>query len=199
MFYSARMTKKPHHHGNLRAELITAGLEILHEGGLESLSMRKLAIKAGVSHAAPKHHFTNLTSLHTALMTEGYKMFAADMRSEMIIAPQDPREIILAAGRGYLGFAINNEGLFNLMFGGTPRDMDDPNLQTASEAAFDVLREISAPIKKGVGGAEINELMIWSLIHGLARLMLHAKRDNIQAAKADETWQLVLPPLEFEA
>lgn len=67
-----------------------------------------------------------------------------------------------------------------------------------TEAAYDVLREICAPIVKGEGGGEINELMIWSLIHGLARLMLHSKRDSMNADQAYETWRLILPPLEFE-
>ena len=190
--------KKPHHHGDLRTALIEAGLELLKSGGPETLSIRKLAAKAGVSHAAPAHHFSNLTALHSALMAEGYKMFAASMRSEITTAPDDPRERILAAGRGYLTFAMNNEGLFNLMFGGTPRDYDDENLNKTAEDAYGVLREICAPITKGEGGAETNELMIWSLIHGLARLMLHSKRDSINADQAFETWRMILPPLDFE-
>lgn len=191
--------KKPHHHGNLRAALLDTGLELLNTGGLESLSMRKLATKAGVSHAAPAHHFANQTALHSALMTRGYEMFKDSMRSELDLAPADPRKRILAAGRGYLTFAQNNEGLFNLMFGGTPRDHDDAELYKASEEAYDVLREICAPIVKGEGGSEANELMIWSLIHGLARLVLHSKRDSINAEKSFETWRLILPPLEFDA
>ncbi|MBL4874701.1 MAG: TetR/AcrR family transcriptional regulator [Rhodobacteraceae bacterium] len=189
--------KKPHHHGNLRAALLEAGLELLHDGGLENLSMRKLASKAGVSHAAPAHHFANQTALHSGLMTEGYKMFTVAMQSEIKLAPNDPREIILAAGRGYLTFTQENEGLFNLMFGGTPRDHDDAELNKASEEAYNVLREICVPIVKGEGGSEANELMIWSLIHGLARLVLHSKRDTINAEKSFETWRLILPPLEF--
>ncbi len=191
--------KKPHHHGNLRAALVEAGLELLQLGGPETLSIRKLAMKAGVSHAAPAHHFANMTALHSALMTEGYKIFAASMRSEILKSPRDPRERILAAGRGYLIFAQNNEGLFNLMFGGTPRDDGDESLNIAAEDAYDVLREISAPLVKGEGGSEINELMIWSLIHGLARLVLHSKRESIDAERSFETWRLILPPLEFES
>lgn len=126
-------------------------------------------------------------------------MFTDSMLSELNLAPSEPRERILAAGRGYLTFAQNNEGLFNLMFGGTPRDHEDADLNRASEEAYDVLREICAPIVKGEGGSEANELMIWSLIHGLARLVLHSKRDTINAEKSFETWRLILPPLEFDA
>ena len=183
----AMTPKKPHHHGNLRAALLEAGLEILLSGGPETQSMRKLAAKAGVSHAAPAHHFANLTALHSALMTEGYKMFAASMRSELEKSPNDPRERILGAGRGYLLFAQNNEWLFNLMFGGTPPDQDDENLNTAAADAYAVLREICAPIVNEEGGSEINELMIWSLIHGLARLILHSRRESINADQSFET------------
>jgi len=191
-------SKKSHHHGNLRAALLDAGLELLQSGGLETLSMRKLAAKAGVSHAAPAHHFANLTALHSALMTEGYKMFAGSMRVNLPHKPRDPRETILAVGRGYLTFALNNEGLFNLMFGGTPRDLTDEDLNQAADDAYDVLREICAPIVKGEGGSQANETMIWALIHGLARLALHTKRGSINAEQAFDTWRLILPPLEFE-
>lgn len=189
--------KKPHHHGDLRAALIKAGLELLQSGGPETLSIRKLAAKAGVSHAAPAHHFANLTALHSALMAEGYKMFTAAMRAEIVKSPNDPRERILAAGRGYLMFVRDNEGLFNLIFGGTPRDDNDKYLHQMAEEAYDVLREICAPMEIGEGGSEINELMIWSLIHGLARLTLHSRRDSINTDQAFETWRLILPPLEF--
>ncbi len=189
--------KKPHHHGDLRAALIKAGLELLQSGGPETLSIRKLAAKAGVSHAAPAHHFANLTALHSALMAEGYKMFTAAMRAEIVKSPDDPRERILAAGRGYLMFVRDNEGLFNLIFGGTPRDDNDEYLHQMAEEAYDVLREICAPMVIGEGGSEINELMIWSLIHGLARLTLHSRRDSINTDQAFETWRLILPPLEF--
>lgn len=193
------MSKKSHHHGNLKEALVIAGLELLQSGGPEALSIRKLAIKAGVSHAAPAHHFANLTALQSALMAEGYKTFAASMRSELEISSDDPRERILAAGRGYLKFAMDNVGLFNLMFGGTPRNHDDANLNHAAEDAYDVLREICAPIVEGEGGSEINELMIWSLIHGLARLMLHSKRESISPEQSFETWRLILPALEFKS
>ena len=190
--------KKTHHHGNLRAALISAGLEILSTGGVEDLSIRKLAAKAGVSHSAPAHHFANMTALHSALIAEGYGMFAASMRAEMAVAQSDPREQILASGRGYLTFAQRNVGLFNLMFGGTPRDEDDANLNRASEDAYDVLRKICTPIVKGEGGSEINELMIWSMIHGLAGLVLHSKPGSMDIESSFEIWRLILPPLEFE-
>ncbi len=59
--------EKPHHHGNLREALIVAGIEILKEGGLPALTLRACAARAGVSHAAPAHHFDGLPGLVTAI------------------------------------------------------------------------------------------------------------------------------------
>ena len=119
---------KPHHHGNLRETLIAAGLTLLREHGAEGLSIRKVAAHVGVSHAAPAHHFANLSALRTAVVTAGYREFTRTMLAEIALAEIalaeqgraviPPRDRILAALRGYLSFAVRNRALFQMMFGG---------------------------------------------------------------------------------
>ncbi len=194
--------KKAHHHGNLRAALIEAGMELLQSGGPAALSIRKLAAKAGVSHAAPAHHFPNLKALRTALAIDGFKMFTQSMEDQLAKVDNDPRRRILAAGRGYLYFAKENAGLFNLIFGGTELETDNQELEEAAERAYGVLQMIAAPIERGEkaspNGNESNELMIWSLIHGLSGLMLTDKSGLIDADHIDTIFESILPPLRFK-
>ncbi len=194
--------KKPHHHGNLRAALIVAGLELLQSGGVPALSIRKLAQKAGVTHAAPAHHFPNLKSLRTALAVEGFKMFTQSMESQLAEVDDDPRTRIIAAGKGYLRFAKDNSGLFNLIFGGTDLDGENAELVEASEAAYQVLQMIAEPIAirngASASGNKSNEMMIWSLIHGLAGLMLNDKSGRIDPAHIDQIFDSILPSLTFK-
>ena len=70
---------KPHHHGNLRNALIEAGIDLLKEGGLPNLTLRKCAALAGVSHAAPAHHFDGLDGLRQAIASEGFSRFRQAM------------------------------------------------------------------------------------------------------------------------
>jgi AcrR family transcriptional regulator len=193
---------KQHHHGNLRETLINAGLALLQQNGVDGLSIRKVAALAGVSHAAPAHHFATLTDLRTAVIATGYRTFADRMLSEIAqIEPNDalapPRDRILAAFRGYAAFAADNPALFQMMFGGAERKGDDPDLNAAAGAAMDVLRDICAPIVRRPGeAADTNELMIWSLVHGFASLAL---TDNSGRLDITDSAQLtaILPPLQF--
>ncbi|NRB03591.1 MAG: TetR family transcriptional regulator, partial [Rhodobacteraceae bacterium] len=68
-----------YHHGDLRAALIEAGLQELEATGTEAFSLRKVARRAGVSHAAPAHHFGDVTGLLTALAAEGFRRFVVAM------------------------------------------------------------------------------------------------------------------------
>lgn len=192
---------KPHHHGNLRETLIEAGLTLLRENGVDGLSIRKVAALAGVSHAAPAHHFASLSDLRTAVIAAGYRDFGDMMLHEIAQAEQGmdsiaPRARILAAMRGYVAFAALNPALFQMMFGGAKRNENDPDLHAAAEASMDVLRDICAPIIHGPGGAVTNELMIWSLVHGFASLALSDSRRRIDISDAS-LLDAILPPLRF--
>lgn len=164
--------EKPHHHGNLRAALVAAGVALVEDGGAEALTIRKTAARAGVSHAAPAHHFPHLGDLRAAVIAEGYRRFRTMMEAEIARAPDTPRAAILAAGRGYIGFAMQHPGLFHLMFGGSAHDHKSPELIVAADAAYDVLRRISAPLAPGPAGATGNEILVWSIMHGFAGLVL---------------------------
>lgn len=172
--------QKSYHHGDLRQALIDNGLDMLEEHGLEGLTLRKLAARVGVSHAAPEHHFPTLRHLLTALATEGFRLFAASMRSAMAEAADDPAEQLRAASRGYLAFATSRPHLFRLMFTANRLDWDDPALGPPANAAHAVLEEISLPVARRLNrdtpeGRAAVEQLVWSQIHGHAHLMIDGK------------------------
>ncbi|WP_373356628.1 TetR/AcrR family transcriptional regulator [Pseudoroseicyclus sp. CXY001] len=162
------MTQTP----DLRAALIDAGLAILEERGLAALTLRACAARAGVSHAAPAHHFAGLPGLRAAIAAIGFRRFAAEMLAERARAGEEPRARLVAICRGYLTFAERHPGLFHLIFNSSLPMADDPELSEAGDAAFEVLREGCAPFAPVGDTAMSTEAFVWSLIHGRATLGL---------------------------
>ena len=105
-----------YHHGDLRNALLTAAIAILEEQGLDALSLRAVAARAGVSHGAPAHHFPTLKALLTAVATASFVRFEKTMLEERVKAAADPRSQLAAAGDGYVRFARDCPQQFRLMF-----------------------------------------------------------------------------------
>ncbi len=162
--------KKPHHHGDLRNALIRAGVEILDEKGLEGLTLRACAARAGVSHAAPAHHFDGLSGLLTAVASEGFDTFSDYMLRAREAAPKDPRERLIAICRGYMQFARDHPAMFNLMFSADFNPKYRPETQNSGDTAYGILSETCAPFAPVSEAQDSTEVMIWSLIHGLTEL-----------------------------
>lgn len=181
-------TKPSHHHGNLRKALIDAGVKLLREGGLEALTLRQAAAVAGVSHAAPAHHFKSLSILRSAIAAAGFELFDASMHREMgKVSSSDPSEILRAACRGYILFAIENPALFSLMFGGTELDRKEELLGNSSTKAYETLTQICVPFSTGKESLENMRIFVWSLVHGFTSLML-AQQKNFPSPE-DAIWQ----------
>ncbi|MEZ5651255.1 MAG: TetR/AcrR family transcriptional regulator [Burkholderiaceae bacterium] len=192
-------TKKSHHHGNLRAALIQAGIDLIAEGGAEALSIRQAAARAGVSHAAPAHHFPSLAHLRGAIVTEGFRRFTQAMEDEIARSPDTPHGHLVGAGRGYQRFAREHPGLFMMMFGSHWADDSaiDTELEQASAESYGVLRRVCAPIAPGPAGSDGNELFIWALAHGLASLTAVGQGTDLVPGTDEERFEAVLPALRF--
>ncbi len=162
--------KTHRHHGDLRETLISAGIELLDEGGLEALTLRRCAARAGVSHAAPAHHFKGISGLLTAIVARGYLKFTLTMIEEREKVANEPYARLEAICQGYLRFARENDALFVLMFSPQKLDFDDEELALQSESAYEVLAETCAPFQHGEAGSPGTEIMVWSLVHGFAVL-----------------------------
>lgn len=168
-------SKKPHHHGNLRQALVEAGIALLNEGGADALTLRKCAARAGVSHAAPAHHFDGLVGLKAAIAQEGFDRFSRYMCAAADAAPQTPRDRLKGICRGYLRFALENAALFHLLFGFDANTKLEKDLETGDAAAYLILRDACAPFVPVGTDPVVIETQVWSLIHGYATLVLNGR------------------------
>lgn len=167
-------SRSRYHHGDLRTALLEAGEAELAETGIEAFSLRKVAKRAGVSHAAPAHHFGDVSGLLTALAEMGNRRFVGYM-SAAEDAAADPVERLLRAGIGYVNFAAENTALFRLVFASEKPDCDEPRLKRARTAAFQHLVDLVDALGGGNPfddpDAMTDAMAIWSVAHGLADLL----------------------------
>jgi AcrR family transcriptional regulator len=183
--------KKPYHHGDLRITLLQAATDLIAEGGVESLSIRKLADKAGVSRTAPYHHFKDKNELLCAIAEQGFHLqdqlieALNENAKELNPVEQFERYVIT-----YIRFADEQRETYDLMYG---RDIwktgaPTPTLQEVSRNSFRVLlnwvEELQA---EGVFEPSLPALRIaqsaWASIHGLCRLFndgIYVNREDLQ-------------------
>ncbi len=165
-----------YHHGDLREALLTAAEQELTDKGLEGFTLRGVAKRAGVSHAAPAHHFRDTRELLTALASVAAERFYRSLKERQEKAEKLPQARFVALGVGYVEFALANPALFHLMFGSRRPDFAAASLSKSSSDAFHLLVDAIAamrgedPLGTADGRADITAA--WSLVHGLAELML---------------------------
>jgi AcrR family transcriptional regulator len=174
---TGRQRPKPYHHGDLRNALIQAGLEMLSESGAAALDLRKVARRAGVSHAAPYRHFADKQALVAAINEEGFHRLAEQIRSALREAPGDAVEQLHGIARAYVHFARENPWLMREMFSGLTIEREAfPDLHQVSKTVFMLYIEV---IKRGQEQGSIIDVdpgalagVLWSLLHGVAMLTI---------------------------
>ena len=168
--------KSAYHHGNLRAELIQAGLSIVAEEGVDTVSLRAVARRAKVSHSAPYHHFSNKAELLAALAAAGFERLVGEIREEMERnAAHTPIDQLRVLGRTYMNFAAANPSVFRMMFRPElTQPSQHPVLQGAEALAFSTLMEIVVACQQHnqlpAGDPFALAVCAWSAVHGLATL-----------------------------
>jgi AcrR family transcriptional regulator len=128
------MPKPTYHHGDLRRALLAAAEEAITEHGVATLSMRDLARRAGVSHTAPTHHFTDKAGLLTAFAIEGFDQLAKALATSRLASNS-----IVEMGVTYIRFAVTRRAMFEVMFRTDLYHRDDPDLLAARAKAADML------------------------------------------------------------
>ncbi|MDJ1644546.1 TetR/AcrR family transcriptional regulator [Streptomyces pakalii] len=186
--------ERTYHHGDLRRAILTAALDVIATEGPAALSLRDLARRAGVSHAAPAHHFKDRTGLLTAVAAEGYALFA-----DALAGAPDLRE----RGVAYVRFAATHPAHFQVMFQPDLHRADDPDLLATRARATEALRAGVAGLPP-VGRGEDDRLTgvaAWSLAHGFATLLLTGNlADALEGRDPEEAFRslaaLVFTPEE---
>jgi AcrR family transcriptional regulator len=168
-----------YHHGDLRNALVNAGVDMLAEEGVELLSLRGLARRAGVSHNAPYQHFADKDALLAAIAEQGFRLLAGYIDDSQAVAGRAAiAERLVAAGQSYVRFAVEHPHHFQLMFG--PRaHADYPSLSVAARAAFDRLAEIAAEGQRqgALRGEDPRQpaMVLWLAVHGLSTVLIAEK------------------------
>ena len=166
------LKKENYHHGNLRAALLSAALDLLHEEGIEALSLREVARRAGVSPGAPYHHFKSKGDLVCELAKERLEHLDVVSR-KALEGLKTPQERLKAIGVAYVMYAVKHPAEFRLMFSPERRS---PLSQEKPEGApvfrvlvgvIDKLRETRRDLDR-----ETAAITAWSLVHGLADLLV---------------------------
>lgn len=189
------MSRGSYHHGDLKAVILTHAAALVAERGADGVSLRELARTAGVSHAAPAHHFTDRRGLFTALAAQGWRMLAAALA---VARPE-----FIDAAQAYVRFAVENPGHYEVMFDRSLVDPDNAELIDAQAAA-------AAELASGVGTLDDPRarqdpqsagLAAWALVHGFAMLWLNEAIDTDAdpAAAAQRVAGMLFAPGQSDA
>ena len=175
----------PYHHGALRDALLQAAERVLERDGLAGLTLRAVAREAGVSHAAPTHHFGDLTGLVSELAAIGFRQFNTAMAESCVPDTPFPARG-LARAKAYVAYAQAHPGMYGLMFRTERLDYSRPSLHEAAETSFAGLAHAIAAsrheqIEEGALTLEQAAAIAraWSLVHGFTMLLLDGRLTDI--------------------
>ncbi|MEM7029192.1 MAG: TetR/AcrR family transcriptional regulator [Chloroflexota bacterium] len=164
-----------YHHGSLRQELIEAGLAILEEENTRALTLRSVAKRAQVSHAAPYRHFADKTALLSAIAEQGFQELGNDMQAAFTAYPDDPRQCLIEIGKQYVAFGVNHPAQLSLMFSDLLTQGKDEALGKAASYTFELLTDAVRQAQQAnvikSGDTQPIATSIWAMVHGLAMLI----------------------------
>ncbi len=169
-----------YHHGDLRTAAVAEGLKLLETTPLADLSLREIARNVGVSATAIYRHFPEKNALLAALAQDGLRQLAK------LQAPKDGEtaaESFLASGRAYVRFAIANPALFKLIFTSLPSNTHPTDTSVEGSPAWLLYNNVSRLLKQDASAVEryVAVLRAWSLVHGLAMLILDHQVERTEA------------------
>lgn len=190
------MTQRPYHHGNLRAALVDAGLELTREGGPGALGLREATRRVGVSPNAAYRHFADRDALLGAvaarvqeLMADRMALPAGSGAAPSSEADEQARSRLITVGLGYIEFALEEPGWFAVAFFPAPGSApaDSPHRSPATAPPFRMLVEaLDTMVTAGVLDPRARpgaEWPCWSAVHGFAELAIHGPLRGLPAAE----------------
>lgn len=196
----AESRAKPYHHGDLRNALLDEALDALRVEGSANFTLRDLARRVGVSHAAPYAHFADKRALLAAVATIGFRRLAEKLE-EAAATSGDPLEQLAAIGWAYVRFGYEDPAHYRLMFTVPELRRYDglPDLEYAAHASFAVVRHVFAALHDGglirSGDQQLDAIAAWSLVHGVTLLMID-ERTGIDTRSLDAAKRLARTSIE---
>jgi AcrR family transcriptional regulator len=170
------MPRTTYHHGDLKNALIEAGIDILSREGVGALSLRKVARKAGVSHAAPYAHFADKQALVAAISTDGHEKIYRRIVGIVEQYPDDPLRQLVETAWAYAEFGFEEPDLFRITFSGVvERERDYPDLVEMAGKNMGLVRALvkrcqAADILEP-GEPDLVTVGVWGLVHGFVSLV----------------------------
>lgn len=168
------VTDKPYHHGNLRSQLIEAGIKLINTDGINSFSLRKVAAECKVSHTAPYSHFKNIDELVSAMGEHVTEQFMESLRAS-VQGQEDRQEAMFQLGQAYIDFFMEHPQYFQFLFYHSGLVIDLDNYNSDSYPPFVLFRTTAYQLFTSIGlpEAEFSRQLIshWAMVHGIASLL----------------------------
>ncbi|MGV9427275.1 TetR/AcrR family transcriptional regulator [Streptomyces sp. NPDC003656] len=172
----------------LRSRLVDAGVALLAAEGAQALGLREIARRAGVSHGAPRRYFPTHLELLSAIARRGFEELGDRVRDTLDSAADDPRERTEALARTYLRFALENPGMYELMFRHDILESGHLGLRDTSLPLFGVLVELVGRVRPEADARQV-AAALWANLHGLAQLW---RWGSLQLATGDADFEPLL-------
>jgi AcrR family transcriptional regulator len=176
------LSKGRYHHGDLHRAVLDGALAAIAANGPAALSLREVARRAGVSHAAPAHHFGDKAGVLTAIAAEGYTLLATAMREALGESDGD----LMQGGIAYIRFAREHRAHFEVMFRPELYRLEDPAVARARQAAAEILFGVVRDTLREATDEEVwgGVVAVWSFTHGFATLTLNS---NLAPERSEDT------------
>ncbi len=161
--------RKNYHHGDLRAALLEAALDIITDSGPQQLTIREVARRAGVSHTAPYRHFADKDQLIVAVVEQGFSLLQDTMEKQKASVPPDPINQFAASGMAYVDFALTHPAYYRVMYSGDLLTSSESLQHTSTETFAAMIKDIETCQELNIvkkGDAALQALGILSTIHG---------------------------------
>lgn len=172
-----------YHHGNLREELLKAAMGILDESGIEAVTIRQVARKAGVGHSAPANHFADKRALLTQLAIDIFVSLGELIKRDLQVAPQGLSEKVRVFTDTLIEFGLSQPNRYRLLWRRDYLDNDSVELNGAMDVIYDALLATLATSKESNVSVESKAIALWSMLQGYVTMRidgnLEAKKDEV--------------------
>ncbi len=180
---SEHKNENAYHHGDLKNALIGATLTLIAEKGINAFTIREIAKRAGVSHAAPYRHFKDKEAILFAVAKEGFDMMVAETKKRSEKFPEDPLARFQISGLSYIDFAVNYPSHYRVMFNSGENINKFPEeLIISSTESFKLLFDTICECQKKnfikPGNPHEFAMAAWSIVHGYSKLYIDGFIDN---------------------